>query len=51
MNVLIVVLRIEEDFWSFDIKIKIFWFDGEKLVYFIKEYLKKYGKWYLFEVD
>lgn len=50
-NALIVVSRIEEDFWSIDTKIKTLRFDGEKLVYFIKEYLKKHGKWHLFEAD
>ncbi|MCL2923188.1 MAG: hypothetical protein MGF17_00770, partial [Trichodesmium sp. MAG_R04] len=50
-NALIVVSRIEENLWGIDAKIKTLRFDGEKLVYFIKEYLKKQGKWHLFEAD
>ena len=50
-NALVVVSRIEEKFLGIDAKIKTIRFDSEKLVHFLKEYLKKCGKWHLFEAD
>ena len=50
-NALVFVSRIEEKFLGIDAKIKTNRFDGEKLVHFLKEYLKKCGKWHLFEAD
>ncbi|GAB1539424.1 hypothetical protein NUACC21_20900 [Scytonema sp. NUACC21] len=50
-NALVITSRIEEDkqIKGIDNKIKTLRFDGEELVSFIKDYLKKRQKWQIFE--